>query len=176
MSEGEAASRFRRMAAAIAPRWGIHEKDIGAPRQKVLPLAPIPRTYADRVLALGDAAGLVKPTTGGGIYYSLLSAQLAAETLERALPVDTLQAEHLATYEAAWRKRLGAELRSQLVLRRAVQRLSDRDIDRLFELAQSDGIMPIVRRTATFNRHREFIVALLKHPPARRVLFRAAFA
>jgi hypothetical protein len=36
--------------------------------------------------------------------------------------------------------------------------------------------MPLVRRTAAFNHHREFIVALLKHPPARRVLFRAALA
>jgi geranylgeranyl reductase family protein len=176
MCEADAASRFRRIAAAVAPRWGIERRDICAPRQKVLPLAPIPRTYADRVLALGDAAGLVKPTTGGGIYYSLLSAQLAADTLGPALAADTLGAQHLAAYETAWRRHLGTELRWQLVLRRAVQRLSDRDIDRLFELAHTDGIMPIVRRTATFNRHREFIVALLKHPPARRVLFRAAFA
>jgi hypothetical protein len=54
--------------------------------------------------------------------------------------------------------------------------MSDADIDSLFELAETDGIMPLVRRTATFNRHREFIIALLKHPPARRVLFRAALA
>jgi hypothetical protein len=67
-------------------------------------------------------------------------------------------------------------LRWQLVLRRIAERLSDADIERLFELAQADGIMPIVRRTAAFNHHREFIVALLKHPPARRVLLRAAFA
>ena len=73
-------------------------------------------------------------------------------------------------------QRLGSELRWQLVLRRIAQRLSDSDIDRLFELARTDGIMPIVRRTATFNQHRDFIVALLKHPPARRVLFRAALA
>ena len=50
------------------------------------------------------------------------------------------------------------------------------DIDRLFDLARNDGLMPIVRRTARFNRHRDFIVALLKHPPARRVLLRATLA
>ena len=36
---------------------------------------PVSRTYGTRVLAVGDAAGLVKPTTGGGIYYSLISGQ-----------------------------------------------------------------------------------------------------
>ena len=42
----------------------------------------------------------------------------------------------------------------------------------LFELAQTDGIMPIVRRTAKFNQHRELILSLFKHPPARRIFFR----
>jgi geranylgeranyl reductase family protein len=176
MCDGDAGRHFQRTLDRIAPRWGIRVSEGCAPRQKVLPLAPIKRTYSDRVLVLGDAAGLVKPTTGGGIYYSLLSGQLAAATLETTLARDRLDAESLSQYETAWRRRLGSELRWQLILRRIAQRLSDADIDRLFELARTDGIMPLVRRTATFNRHREFIVALLKHPPARRVLFRAALA
>ena len=176
MCDGDASRHFRRMLDSIASRWGVRMSECCAPRQKILPLAPIKRTYDDRVLVLGDAAGLVKPTTGGGIYYSLLSGELAAETLVKALATDELQRDGLAAYETAWRKRLGSELRWQLILRRIAQRLSDADIDRLFELAQTDGIMPLVRRTAKFNRHREFIIALLKHPPARRVLFRAALA
>ena len=176
MCEGDAGRHFRRVLGAVQGRWGLNVPALGQPRQKVLPLAPIRCTYSDRVLVLGDAAGLVKPTTGGGIYYSLVSAELAAETLARALSDNELGAQRLAAYETRWRERLGSELRWQLVLRRIAQRLSDSDIDRLFELARTDGIMPLVRRTATFNRHRDFIVALLKHPPARRVLFRAALA
>ena len=128
------------------------------------------------MLALGDAAGLVKPTTGGGIYYSLLSAHLAAETLAEMLPQNELSAASLAVYERRWRKRLGSELRWQLLLRRIAHRLNDEDIDALFELARTDGIMPLVRRTAAFNHHREFITALFKHPPARRLLLRAVVA
>jgi geranylgeranyl reductase family protein len=176
MCEGDAGGHFRRVVEMVSARWGVTLPEGAAPRQKVLPLAPIPRTYADRLLVLGDAAGIVKPTTGGGIYYSLLSAELAADTLDRALRRNDLRAPSLAEYEHGWRKRLGSELRWQLVLRRIAKRLSDADIDRLFDLARTDGIMPIVRRTAAFNQHRDFIVALLKHPPARRVLFRAALA
>ena len=175
MCEGDSARHFDRLIEIVGPRWGVARPD-RPPRQKALPLAPIKSTYADRMLVLGDAAGLVKPTTGGGIYYSLLSAELGAETLADALAQNDLRAGKLAAYETRWRRRLGSELRWQLVLRRVAQRLSDTDIDRLFELARTDGIMPIMRRTATFNQHRDFIVALLKHPPARRVLFRAALA
>jgi geranylgeranyl reductase family protein len=174
MCDGDASHYYDLMLAWVSRRWGVQSGR--KPRQKILPLAPITRTYGDRVLAVGDAAGLVKPTTGGGIYYSLLSGQLAAETLAGALGRDQLQRDSLSAYEKAWRKHLGSELRWQLILRRIAQRMSDADIDSLFELAETDGIMPLVRRTATFNRHREVIIALLKHPPARRVLFRAALA
>jgi geranylgeranyl reductase family protein len=170
MCESDALRYFKRFAARIAPRWGIDTG--GRPRQKILPLAPLSRTYRDRLLAIGDAAGLVKPTTGGGIYYSLLSAALAADVLADALPRDDLRAERLAPYEYQWRSRLSAELQAQLKLRLIAHRMSDADIDELFELARTDGIMPIVRRTASFNRHRELIVELLKHPPVRRLILR----
>lgn len=176
MCDRGAGRHFGDIVARLSTRWGISSSDIRQPRQKILPLGPIERTYSDRVVALGDAAGLVKPTTGGGIYYSLLSAGLAAETLTEALSKNELRADNLAIYERRWRKRLGSELRWQLLLRRIAHRLSDDDIDALFELARTDGIMPLVRRTATFNHHREFITALFKHPPARRLLLRAVVA
>jgi digeranylgeranylglycerophospholipid reductase len=176
MCARHASKHFSRLVGAVAARWGVEQPLARTPRQKMLPLGPIDRTFADRVLVLGDAAGLVKPTTGGGIYYSVISASIAAETLSAALSRADVSARGLADYQTRWTERLGAELRWQLLLRRIAQRLTDDEIDRLFALARADGLMPIVRRTAAFNHHREFIVALLKHPPARRVLFRAALA
>jgi len=173
MCDRRAGLHFNEMMSRLSVRWGIPASDARQPRHKILPLGPIERTFGDRVMALGDAAGLVKPTTGGGIYYSLVSASLAAQTLAELLPRDELKAESLAIYERRWRKRLGSELRWQLLLRRIAHRLSDEDIDALFDLARTDGIMPLVRRTAAFNHHREFITALFKHPPARRLLLRA---
>jgi flavin-dependent dehydrogenase len=124
-------------------------------------------------VVVGDAAGLVKPTTGGGIYYSLLSASLGAEVLADALVRDQLAASRLEGYERAWRARLENELDTQLSFRMLAQRMADEDIEGLFELARTDGVMPIIRRTATFNRHRKLIVALLNHPPARQMFFRS---
>lgn len=143
------------------------------PRLKLLPLRTITRTYADRLLAIGDAAGLVKPTTGGGIHYSLVSASLAADVAEEALRRDDLTAAALRPYEARWRRKLAAEFQAQWLLRRIAERMSDRQIDALFELALTDGVMPIVQRTASFNHHRPLINALLRHGPARSILWPA---
>ncbi len=172
MCETDAPHHFDRLVARISERWGIDVAAVTRPRQKILPLAPLPRTYGNRLLAIGDAAGLVKPTTGGGIYYSLVSAALAADVLADALSHDDLTAERLAPYERQWRERLSAEFQAQLKLRLVAHRMNDADIEALFELARTDGVMPIVRRTAIFNRHRPLILALLKHPPVRQLVLR----
>ena len=172
MSEDQSPTYFDRMLARVSDRWGITDLDV-APRQKILPLNRIERTYGDRLLVVGDAAGLVKPTTGGGIYYSLVSASIAAGVLTEALADDDLTANRLEDYERRWRAALEDELDTQLEFRTLAQRMSDEDIEGLFELARTDGVMPIVRRTAAFNRHRDLIVALLKHPPARQVFLRS---
>jgi geranylgeranyl reductase family protein len=172
MCEGDAASHFDRVLERVAWRWGIDRDPAVRPRQKMLPLAPIDKTYMDRLLVVGDAAGLVKATTGGGIYYSILSGAIAGEVLGSALRRDDLREHALREYETRWRERLDAEMQAQLSLRMLAQRLTDAEIESLFTLAKTNGVMPIVRTTASFNRHRRLIVALLKHPPVRQILFR----
>jgi geranylgeranyl reductase family protein len=172
MCEGDAAVFFRQFVNRIGPSWGIPSELVGEPRRRVLPLSTLSRTFASRLLVVGDAAGLVKPTTGGGIYYSLVSATLAAETLIPALRSDQLDEETLAVYQQRWRKRLGPEFQSQLALRMLAQRMSDAEIDSLFDLALTDGVMPIVRAKAKFNQHRHLIAGLFRYGPTRRLLFR----
>jgi flavin-dependent dehydrogenase len=127
------------------------------------------------MLVLGDAGGLVKPTTGGGIYYSVKSALMASEVLADALRHDTLSADFLSRYETQWKACLGGEFEAQLILRRLAENMTDDQIEDLFHLAQTDGIIPLIRAKARFNQHRDFILALLRHPSARQILFRAVF-
>jgi flavin-dependent dehydrogenase len=173
MTSSGALGCYRRFLARVSDRFGVAVPDDHAPRLKILPLGAIEKTYADRLLVIGDAAGLVKPTTGGGIYYSVLSAELAADVASEGLRGDRLDAPALSRYEHAWRSRIAEELDSQTQLRRAVTRLSDTEIDGFFRLALTDGIMPIVRSTMRFNQHRDLIRALFRHPPARQFLLRS---
>ena len=93
MASSSAAVRFTKYAHALAGRFALPASAaaLASPRLKLLPLGPVRRTYGDRVLAVGDAAGLAKPTTGGGIYYSLLSGQIAARVLAERLRDDRLR-------------------------------------------------------------------------------------
>lgn len=171
MADGDAGVYFSRMLERVRDRWGVTASEYEAPRRRMLPLGSVGRSYADRVVAVGDAAGLVKPTTGGGIYYSVVSGEIAAEVLGVRLADNDLSAGALKEYERRWRARFQSEFSAQLALRFVAQRMRDADIDALFALATTDGILPIIRQTARFNKHRDFILALLKHPPARRALF-----
>ena len=170
MADGDASAYFSKMLSRVQQRWQVSVPDAATPRRRMLPLSSVKRTYADRVLAVGDAAGLVKPTTGGGIYYSVVSGEIAAEVLGSRLAVNDLSATAMREYEERWRTRFQSEFAAQLALRFVAQRMRDSDIDALFTLATTDGILPLVRETARFNRHRDFILALLRHQPARRAL------
>jgi len=105
-----------------------------------IPLKPLGRTYGERLIVVGDAAGQVKPTTGGGIYYGLLCADIATKTLHQALQHDDLSAKSLARYEQGWRRRLGRELKIGYWARKLFERLSDRQIDRIFDIVKANGI------------------------------------
>jgi hypothetical protein len=65
---------------------------------------------ADRVLLLGDAAGLINPINGEGIQYALESGRWAATAAVRALAADTLDAAGLRPYEAVLRARMNYDM------------------------------------------------------------------
>jgi digeranylgeranylglycerophospholipid reductase len=137
-----------------------------------IPLRPPARTYGERLLVVGDAAGHVKPTSGGGIYYGLLGADIAAATLHRALTDEDLSAGRMARYEKAWRKKLGKEIRTGYWARKLFERLSNRQIDRLFRLVRAGGIDEALLRAddLSFDWHGRTIKQLLKYQVVTRSL------
>ena len=165
-----ASPRFKAYCWQMAEESGIDPESLPAPRLKMLPLGPVKKTVAHRVVAIGDAAGLVKPTTGGGIYYSILSGVMAAEALSTALIADALGERQLRACEDGWRARLGPDIRAGLAFRALATRIGDRGIQAVIEVARVDGIIPLLKETADFNWHRKAALALLKHPSVRRAV------
>ena len=123
-------------------------------------------------MVVGDAAGQVKPTTGGGIYYGLLCADIAADILHQALEDDDLSARSLARYERGWRKRLGWELKIGYWARKLFERLSDRQIDRLFDLVKANGIDEALlkEKDLSFEWHSKAIFRLIGHGVVSRAI------
>ena len=73
--------------------------------------------WQSRALLLGDAAGLVDPLTGEGIYDAVLSARLAASVLEDCL---TCGRESLEQYQRVVEEQILSELNAARTLSRAL--------------------------------------------------------
>jgi len=127
------------------------------------------------VLAVGDAAGQTKPTTGGGIYYGLIGAQAATQTVAKAFETGNFSSETLRGYEKEWRRHLGGEMRSGAFFRRLVERLTDEEIDGLFRIVQSDGILAAVTNKARFDWHKDIVQFTLRHPAMGKIFLRGLF-
>jgi digeranylgeranylglycerophospholipid reductase len=134
----------------------------GKPSYGAIPLKPLRRTCGDRILAVGDAAGQVKPTTGGGIYYGMLCADIAAGVLSNALHRDNLSARRLSEYEREWRRRLGRELTVGYWARKLFEGFSDQKIDRLFDMVKRKGLDKrlLADDSVSFDWHSRAIIKL----------------
>lgn len=92
-------------------------------------------TAADGLLVVGDAAGQVKATSGGGIYFSLIAGRLAAQAAARYIGGD---GDALRQYERAWRRRFGRELKATAFARAVLNRLTDDELNRLIAAIGAD--------------------------------------
>ena len=155
---------LKRLLTSLAADGKIASAEVGIYHGAV-PLKPLPRTYGDRLLVVGDAAGHVKPTTGGGIYYGLLGADIAAQTLHKALQSNDLSDRSLIRYEREWQQLLGRELRTGYWARKLFEKLSDRQIDNIFDIVKRNGIDEALlkEKDLSFDWHSKAILKLLGH-------------
>src|SRR5581483_2801730 len=118
-------------------------------RKPIVGTVPVglPRHYAaDHVMLVGDAAGMAKPTSGGGIYTGLEGARVLAEVADDALKKNDLKARSLRRYEQRFRtSRIGRELRMGWRLRQAFLAMTETELEAAFGLLGSE------RATAVLN-------------------------
>ena len=138
---------------------------ISKPRRWGIPLKPLRKTYGNRALVVGDAAGLAKPTTGGGIYYALLSGDLAAGAAHEALMAGDLSANSLESYQRGWKAVFGAELRTGRHARMLYEALRDRQVERLLSVLLSPEIREelLTSREFSFDWHSGIITKAVRH-------------
>jgi digeranylgeranylglycerophospholipid reductase len=164
MSRRRSAFYLRRLIDSLAVQGKIASADVELSIAPV-PLKPLPRTYSDRIVVVGGAAGQAKPTTGGGIYYGLLCADAAANTLRESLSRDDLSSKHLAGYQRAWQRRLGQELKVGYWSRVFYEKLSDARVDQAFDIITSSGIGKSIVESEelSFDWHGMIVLKLLGH-------------
>jgi geranylgeranyl reductase family protein len=102
--------RLREHLARLCGEYGIDATRLTDVRGHRLPMrAPGSKLVRGRALLVGDAAGLIDPLSGDGMYEAFVSARLAAEAIlegevERYEP--RLDAELARTLAASWKAKL----------------------------------------------------------------------
>ncbi len=143
----------------------------GRPEFWGIPIRAISPSYADRTLAAGDAAGLVKPTTGGGIYYAFISGRIAAQAAHTAIIRGKYAANNLRGYEREWKAVFGKELRVGYYARMLFETLTDEQIESLLDEFLSDGtLLDYIGEDVAFDWHGRVIMKALRYTNIRRVI------
>jgi digeranylgeranylglycerophospholipid reductase len=117
----------------------MEDADLSRTRGGLVPVrGPIPKTYANRCLLVGDSAGMVNPLTGGGIALAMRAARMAARVLESSLGEDTLSEISLSSYQNLWTRDFGSNMRTLLLAQRVA---TSSMLDVLFEIASRDKLI-----------------------------------
>jgi flavin-dependent dehydrogenase len=106
-----------------------------------IPLAGlINRMYGNGFLAVGDVASQVKPTTGGGVIFSLTCGEIAANVVKLALDLGDVSANCLSVYQKKCNEALNFDILLMLRLRRFLNSLSDKQWDSVLQFCNRIGV------------------------------------
>jgi geranylgeranyl reductase family protein len=85
--------------------------EIGKCHGGAIPFSPLCKTYSDKVLLVGDAAGFINPLTGEGIYYAMSSGEIAAKVINSSLEANDTSENFLSKYQVLWQQDFGKDLK-----------------------------------------------------------------
>jgi geranylgeranyl reductase family protein len=111
-----------------------------------IPISVPPQTAADGVLIVGDAAGQVKPTSGGGVYPGAICAKIAGKIAADAVMGGDTSVRRLSEYDKLWRARIGRELAIGRRINGWMARLSDSEINRMARVLDDGELLDLITR------------------------------
>ncbi len=127
---------------------------------------PLTQSYNSGLLIVGDAASQVKPTTGGGLIMGLNCAQIASETACEAIRKDDVFANFLSKYQKRCQEMIGFDMTVMKRMRSLLNRLSDRQLDRIIALSSQFGLEKSLADVGDIDFQGRGIRPLVKSPAA----------
>ena len=118
---------------------------------------PLCSTVSDGLMIVGDAARVVDPITGGGIYNAMYTGRLAAEVATGSISMGDCSSSALASYDKKWRDSpIGEGLKRNYKFKEYLINLSDEKLNKLAHSAsklnlKEFSIMNLVRELLLKN-------------------------
>lgn len=131
----------------------------------VIPIGPLKKTFADNVLLVGDAAAQVKPTSGGGLYTGLLSADHCANTVTFSLEQNNFSSIFLKKYHKLWNRDLGKELNRGMTFRKIFKKLSDDEFNKYISKFKNPKIVDIINKYGDIDYPSKLASPIIKKNP-----------
>jgi len=140
----------------------------------IITCGPIPKTFSDNFLVVGDAAGQVKPTTGGGVILGGICASMAGEVTAEAVKKGAFSSDFLGEYERRWREKLDGEFGAARLARGVLNRLSDKTMDKIFRIILERGLQAELSAKGDMDFQASLLSALAKKGDILRLLLTVA--
>jgi len=122
-----------------------------------IPMGPPRKTTTDRVLLVGDAAGQVKPTSGGGVYMGAVCAKIAGEVAAKASRREC----SLSDYEIKWRNAVGRELDIGMLIHKSIGKLSDENLNEFVAFLNKPDIRELMTEYGDMDHPSVFMQKLI---------------
>ncbi|MHC1569680.1 MAG: geranylgeranyl reductase family protein [Candidatus Syntropharchaeales archaeon] len=132
-----------------------------------IPIGMAKKTVSDGFIAVGDAAGQVKPTTGGGIYTGAVCARIAGRVAAEAVLDGDTTRMRLLEYEKKWRRLIGKELSIGFKIHRWFSGLDDRKLDQLIESLNDPEIIRVIENFGDMDKPSILFRELISLPKAK---------
>ena len=161
-----------RLERFLKERFGDSSKPIRGSNRSglIVTCGPIAKTYTANLLVVGDAAGHVKPLTGGGVILGGLCASIAGRIAAEAVEAGDFSESFLARYEENWKRRFWSEFKVTRLVRKVADRLSDKSIDRIFKAVIEGEVYREISAWGDMDLHGRSIIKLLRNKDFWRVL------
>jgi digeranylgeranylglycerophospholipid reductase len=137
---------------------------------------PIPTTYSNGLLVVGDAASQVKPTTGGGVIVGLLCSKIAGEVAYEAVKNKDFSEAFLSRYQSRWKQLVGFDLKVMRQLRKMLNRLSDDKVDKIIDLCAKFRVDEVLEEFGDMDFQGRSLIPMIKQPKALVTLFYFMFS
>ncbi|MGQ9507386.1 MAG: NAD(P)/FAD-dependent oxidoreductase [Candidatus Bathycorpusculaceae bacterium] len=124
---------------------------------------PIPKTYSNGFLAVGDAASQVKPITGGGLIFGLSCAKIVAEVAYDALQRNDFSSKFLSKYQKCCKENFGFDVRVMLKVRKMLNGMSDEKLDEAISLCKMLNLDKALRNVKEIDFQGETLLRLLSN-------------
>ncbi len=103
--------------------------------------APLEKLVANGLMVVGDAAHQVNAIHGGGVFEASFAGQLAGRVAAEAIERGDVSEAVLMKYDREWRAARGEILHRIYKLRRAIEQLSDQDLNYLAEQLTGEDVV-----------------------------------